>query len=343
MMAFIQYATQILFSFVMIAMMFMTVPRVQASAERINEVLDMAPEILDPPLPARAAERAGSVISADSAELTHSAKLADSAESAESANPVKSAAELKGRIQFDHVSFFYPGAKLPALRNLSFTIEPGRTTAILGGTGAGKSTLINLIPRFYDVSAGQISIDGTDIRQMTQERLRERIGLVPQTAILFSGAISENIRYGKEDATEEEIWRALNIAQISDYVSQLPDKSESRVSQGGVNLSGGQRQRLSIARALVRKPDIYIFDDSFSALDFKTDALLRAALKNETQNAAVIMVAQRVSTVMNADQIIVLDQGETVGIGVHKELLKTCAIYREIVLSQLSEEWLHEQ
>ncbi|MDR1205293.1 MAG: ABC transporter ATP-binding protein/permease [Peptococcaceae bacterium] len=321
MVAFIQYATQILFSFIMITMMFMMIPRVQASAERINEVLDMTPEILDPSAAAEPARPAGT-----------------------GAAGTGTGPELKGRVEFDHVSFFYPGAELPALKDLSFTAEPGKTTAILGGTGAGKSTLVNLIPRFYDVSAGRILMDGTDIRQMTQDSLRKRVGFVPQTAVLFSGSVNGNIRLGKEDASEEEIRRALETAQALDFVSQLPDGFGSRLAQGGVNLSGGQRQRLSIARALVRKPDIYVFDDSFSALDFKTDALLRAALKQETQEAAVIIVAQRVSTIMNADQIIVLDQGEIVGAGVHRDLLQTCAIYHEIVASQLpEEEWLNER
>jgi ATP-binding cassette subfamily B protein len=318
MVAFIQYAAQILFSFIMITMMFMMIPRAQASVERVNEALEVEPEILDPALPERAGEAAAGAGGVDGVDGV--------------------GGNLKGHVRFEHVSFYYPGAELPALKDISCTMAPGKTTAILGGTGSGKSALVNLILRFYDVGAGRILMDGTDIRHMTQERLRRRIGYVPQTAVLFSGTVSENIRVGKADASDEEITRALETAQALDFVSQLPGGCAALLSQGGVNLSGGQKQRLSIARALVRRPDIYIFDDSFSALDFKTDALLRAALKQETDGAAMIVVAQRVSSVMNADQIIVLDQGEIVGTGVHADLMKTCAIYQEIVSSQLPEE-----
>ncbi|QOX62099.1 ABC transporter ATP-binding protein [Anoxybacterium hadale] len=301
MMAFIQYAMQIMFSFIMVAVMFVMVPRAQASAERINEVLEMVPEINDP---------------AEAKLLT---------------------GELRGHIAFEHVTFRYPGAEQPALENISFETGPGEITAIIGGTGSGKSTLINLIPRFYDAENGMILINGVPVTDLKQTELRSKIGFVPQSAVLFSGSISENIRYGKTDATEDEVLHAAKIAQAAEFVKDMPAGYETPVAQGGTNLSGGQKQRLSIARALVRKPEIYIFDDSFSALDFKTDALLRAALKKETKESAVIIVAQRVSTVMDADQILVLDEGELVGAGTHRELMKSCQVYREIVASQLSE------
>jgi len=300
--AFIQYAWQIMFSLIFASMMFVMVPRASASAIRINEVLNMMPNIEDP------------------------------AEGVPSVQPASST------VEFDNVTFYYPGAEIPALSNISFTAGPGEITAIIGGTGSGKSTMINLIPRFYDVSEGQIRIGGAEVRSMTQETLRARIGLVPQKALLFTGTIEDNIRFGKEDATEEEIRHAAKIAQATDFVTAMPDQFESAISQGGTNVSGGQKQRLSIARALVRKPNIYLFDDSFSALDFKTDAKLREALRSETTNATVLIVAQRVSTVMDADRIIVLDDGRIAAIGTHRELMHTCEIYREIVKSQLSEE-----
>ncbi|MBL4934642.1 ABC transporter ATP-binding protein [Clostridium sp. YIM B02515] len=303
MMAFIQYAMQIMFSFLMLAMMFVLIPRAEASAERINEVLDMEPEIVDP-------------------------KSADKAD------------KERGYIEFKNVNFSYPGAEQPAIEDITFSARPGETTAIIGGTGSGKSTLISLIPRFYDVQSGSILVDGVDIREMTQENLRSKIGFVPQKAVLFTGTIAENIKYGKEDATDEEVKHASEVAQAADFVSKIKEGYESVIAQGGNNVSGGQKQRLSIARALVRKPEIYIFDDSFSALDFKTDAKLRRALKDETKDATVIIVAQRVSTVMDADRIIVLDEGKIAGIGNHKELLASNEIYREIVSSQLSEEEL---
>jgi ATP-binding cassette subfamily B protein len=299
MMAFSQYAAQILFSFVMVAIMFVMIPRVQASAERINQVLETHPEILDPALP-------------------------------------RCPADPKGYVQFDQVSFYYPGAGMPAVTDLTFTAAPGKTTAVVGGAGSGKSTLVNLILRFYDVESGRILIDGMDIRRMSQAYLRANIGFVPQSAMLFSGTVSENIRLGKADASTSEIRQAADTAQATEFICQMPEGFESLIAQGGANLSGGQKQRLSIARALVRKPAIYIFDDSFSALDFKTDALLRSALKKETQAATLIIVAQRISTVIDADQIIVLDEGRIVGMGAHQTLLDTCAIYREIVSSQLS-------
>ncbi len=301
MMAFLQYAMQIMFSIIMVTIVYVMVPRAQASALRINEVLDMETEIID---------------QLDNRKFDHQ----------------------KGYVEFQDVTFSYPGAELPAIRNISFAAYPGEVTAIIGGTGAGKSTLINLIPRFYDVDSGCVLVDGVDVRQMTQQDLRAKIGFVPQTPILFSGTIAENIRYGKTDATDEEITHAAEVAQASEFITAMKDGYNAQISQGGTNLSGGQKQRLSIARALVRKPGIYILDDSFSALDFKTDARLRMALKKETTASTVIIVAQRVSTVMDADRIIVLDESQIVGMGKHKELMGTCEVYREIVSSQLSVE-----
>ncbi|MWC27328.1 ABC transporter ATP-binding protein [Paenibacillus sp. MMS18-CY102] len=304
-MAFIQYAWQIMFALIFASMMFVMVPRASASAARIQEVFDMQPNIADP------AKRAAST---------------------------SSQGEAKGFIEFRDVSFRYPGAEMNALSNISFTAAPGEITAIIGGTGSGKSTMINLIPRFYDVSEGAVLIDGVDVREMTQQALRGAIGLVPQKASLFTGTIAENIRFGHEEATDEEVQHAAAVAQAADFIGKMPDGYQSLITQGGTNVSGGQKQRLSIARALVRKPSIYLFDDSFSALDFKTDAKLRAALRPETAEAALIIVAQRVSTVMDADRIIVLDEGRIAGIGTHRELLANNEIYREIVTSQLSEE-----
>lgn len=301
MMAFIQYAMQIMFSVIMVSIMYVMVPRAQASAERINEVLDMEPEIKDPEEP-------------------------------------KKANDKRGYVEFRNVTFSYPGAEQPAIDNISFVAKPGEVTAIIGGTGSGKSTLISLIPRFYDVDSGSILVDGVDVRELTQKELRSKIGFVSQSAVLFTGTIADNIRYGKDDATDEEVRHAAEVAQASEFISTMKDGYDSEIAQGGTNVSGGQKQRLSIARALVRKPEIYIFDDSFSALDFKTDAKLRAALKKETMDSTVIIVAQRVGTVMDADRIIVLDEGKIVGIGKHKELLNTCEVYHEIVSSQLSEE-----
>lgn len=301
--AFTQYAMQIMFSMLMLAMMFIMVPRAQAAATRINEVLDTIPEIVD-------------------ADLT------------------KNCFKGRGYIEFRDVTFSYHGAEEPALKNISFSAKPGEVTAIIGSTGAGKSTLVNLIPRFYDVDSGSILIDGVDVREISQEELRKKIGFVPQKSILFSGTIAENIRFGNENATDEEIRHAAEVAQALEFIENMDGGFEHEISQGGTNVSGGQKQRLSIARALVRKPEIYIFDDSFSALDFKTDAKLRAALKNETKDSTVIIVAQRVGTIMDADRIIVLDEGRIAGMGTHKELMKNCEVYREIVSSQLSEEEL---
>ncbi len=299
--AFIQYTSQILFSLLMMVMLFVTVPRAQVSAARINEILNTNPDIIDPQQP----------------KIPHS---------------------NRGTVEFDQVSFRYPGAEQPALKNISFRANPGELTAIIGGTGSGKSTLINLIIRFYDVESGRVLVDGVDVREMSQKMLRAKIGFVPQNSVLFSDTIAENIRYGQKSATMQEIEHAAQVAQATEFISELEAGFDHLIAQGGTNISGGQKQRLAIARALVRKVAIYIFDDSFSALDFKTDAKLRAALKPETADAAVFLIAQSVSTVRDADQIIVLDDGQIAGIGKHKELLNTCKVYREIVASQLSEE-----
>lgn len=301
--AFMQYAMQIMFSFLMLSMMFVMIPRAQAAADRINEVLETEPEILD-------------------------------------AKETRHANDESGYIEFKDVTFRYSGAEQPAVTGISFSAKPGETTAIIGGTGSGKSTIVNLMPRFYDIDSGEVLVDGVNVKEIPQAELRAKIGFVPQKAILFTGTISENLRYGKEDATDEEIQHAAEVAQATHFISQLNEGYDTVLSEGGLNLSGGQKQRLAIARALVRKPEIYVFDDSFSALDFKTDAKLRAALKEETADATVIIVAQRVGTVMDADRIIVLDDGKVAGIGTHKELMKDCEVYREIVSSQLSEEEL---
>lgn len=311
-MAFIQYAMQIMFSLIMVSMMFVLIPRASASALRINEVLDMQPEINDP--------------TTGELQKTATATEADGRDT------------MHGFVEFDNVSFSYPGAERPALSGISFSARPGEITAIIGGTGSGKSTLLSMIPRFYDVIEGAVRVDGVDVREMTQEDLRSKIGYIPQKAVLFTGTINENIRYGKEDATDEEVIHAAKVAQAYDFVSAMKDGFNAEIAQGGSNVSGGQKQRLSIARALVRKPEVYLFDDSFSALDFKTDAKLRAALKEETTEATVLIVAQRVSTVMDADRIIVLDEGSIAGIGNHRELMENSEVYREIVSSQLSEE-----
>ena len=303
MMAYIQYTMQIIMSFLMIAMIFIMVPRAMVSADRVQEVLTTELSIKEPE------------------------------------NPVALGNE-SGELRFDDVSFRYGNAEEDTLSHISFTAKPGQTTAFIGATGAGKSTLINLIPRFYDVTGGAVYLNGKDIRTLSQKELRDNIGYVPQKAMLFSGTIDSNIKYGKEDADVNEVLAALDCAQATEFVSELPNGVESSIAQGGSNVSGGQKQRLAIARALVKKAPVYIFDDSFSALDFKTDAKLRRALTKYTENAVVLIVAQRVSTIMNAEQIIVLDEVKIVGKGTHIELLKTCPEYREIAESQLSKEEL---
>ena len=303
MMAYIQYTMQIIMSFLMISMIFIMVPRAMVSADRVQEVLTTELSIKEPE------------------------------------NPVALGNE-SGELRFDDVSFRYGNAEEDTLSHISFTAKPGQTTAFIGATGAGKSTLINLIPRFYDVTGGAVYLNGKDIRTLSQKELRDNIGYVPQKAMLFSGTIDSNIKYGKEDADVNEVLAALDCAQATEFVSELPNGVESSIAQGGSNVSGGQKQRLAIARALVKKAPVYIFDDSFSALDFKTDAKLRRALTKYTENAVVLIVAQRVSTIMNAEQIIVLDEGKIVGKGTHKELLKMCPEYREIAESQLSKEEL---
>ena len=303
MMAYIQYVMQIIMAFLMISMMFIFLPRASVSATRIGEVLDTDLSITD---------------------------------------PIDAQPSLKneGLISFNNVSYHYPKASENVLTNISFTARPGETTAIIGSTGSGKSTLINLIPRFYDVTDGSIEIDGIDIRKMTQADLRRNIGYVPQKGMLFSGDIASNIAYGKDDASMDDIMKAIEVAQAKNFVSDMEDGIETAIAQGGGNVSGGQKQRLAIARALVKKAPIYIFDDSFSALDFKTDAALRSALHAYTDNATVLIVAQRISTIMDAEQIIVLDKGKIVGIGTHDALMKNCETYQEIAKSQLSEEEL---
>jgi len=301
MIASLQYAMQILFAVFMVTAMFVMLPRASAAAARINEVLEIEPEIVDP------------------------------------ANAVlPQLATKRGQVDFENVTFQYPGAEEPALTGVSFTALPGEVTAIIGGTGSGKSTLAGLIPRFYDVNQGRVLVDGVDVRELSQAELRARIGYVPQKAVLFTGTVAANIRYGRDDASDEEVRDAAEVAQAIEFVDAMPEKFVSPVSQGGINLSGGQKQRLAIARAIVRKPDVYVFDDSFSALDYTTDAKLRAALKSETANATVFVVAQRISTVIGADRIVVLDNGRVVGIGTHDVLIKTNDIYREIVASQVS-------
>jgi ATP-binding cassette subfamily B protein len=303
MMAFMQYAMQILFSFLMLSMMFIMIPRAAVSAQRIAEVLETKPTIIDPKDP-------------------------------------KHFDKVQGVVEFKNVTFRYPGAEGDALKNISFKANPDQTTAFIGSTGSGKTTLINLIPRFYDVTDGQVLIDGVDVKAVTQHDLRERIGYIPQKGSLFSGTIESNLKYADENASNEAITKAASIAQAMEFINEKPEGFAAEISQGGTNVSGGQKQRLSIARALVKKPKIYIFDDSFSALDFKTDSALRKALKAQTEESTVLIVAQRISTIMNAEQIIVLEDGNIVGIGTHKELMENCETYQEIALSQLSKEEL---
>lgn len=304
MIAFMQYAIQIVMAFLFISFMFIILPRASVSAERIADVLEMEPAIEDPK------------------------------------QPKTFPMPFKGTVEFRNVNFRYPGAEEDVLHDLNFTARPGQTTAFIGSTGSGKSTLINLVPRFYDVTGGAILIDGIDIREISQHDLRDKIGYIPQKGNLFSGTIDSNLRYAKDDASAAELTLATDIAQATNFINEKPEKLESEISQGGTNVSGGQRQRLSIARALVKKPPIYIFDDSFSALDFKTDVALRKALKDNTGDSTLLIVAQRISTIKTADQIVVLDEGRIVGIGTHEQLMETCETYREIALSQLSIEEL---
>ena len=298
--AFMQYIAQILFAIMTAVIMFVQVPRAAVSAGRIRQVLDTEPSIQDPDAPI---------------------------------SPPR-----KGMVEFRDVEFRYPGAEEPVLRHISFVANPGETTAIVGSTGSGKTTLINLLPRFYDATDGAVLVDGVDVRELDRQDLWRRIAVVPQRAFLFGGTVASNVRYGDAAASEDDLWRALDIAQGREFVTEMPEQLAAPITQGGTNVSGGQRQRLAIARALARKPDIYVFDDSFSALDFRTDARLRAALGRELSDATVIIVAQRVGTILHADRIVVLDVGEVVGIGTHEQLMRTCETYREIVLSQVTEE-----
>ena len=306
MMAFLEYAMQVIISFLLLSMVFIMVPRAAVSVKRVGEVLDTLPSIVDPPSPQ---------------QLPHDAT---------------------GKIEFKDVTFTYPDADLPVLSNINFTAEPGQTTAFIGSTGSGKSTLINLIPRFYDVSAGQILLDGVDVRQLKLEDLYDQIGYVPQKGVLFSGTIASNIKYGNAKASQKLVEKSAKIAQAAEFINELKNGYKNEIAQGGSNVSGGQRQRLSIARAIAVEPNVYIFDDSFSALDFKTDAKLRLALAKETKHKTVLIVGQRINTIMNADKIIVLDEGKIVGQGTHQELMKNCQVYQEIAASQLSEDDLQK-
>lgn len=306
MMAFLEYAMQVIISFLLLSMVFIMVPRAAVSVKRVGEVLDTLPSIVDPP---------------SLQQLPHDAT---------------------GKIEFKDVTFTYPDADLPVLSNINFTAEPGQTTAFIGSTGSGKSTLINLIPRFYDVSAGQILLDGVDVRQLKLEDLYDQIGYVPQKGVLFSGTIASNIKYGNAKASQKLVEKSAKIAQAAEFINELKNGYKNEIAQGGSNVSGGQRQRLSIARAIAVEPNVYIFDDSFSALDFKTDAKLRLALAKETKHKTVLIVGQRINTIMNADKIIVLDEGKIVGQGTHQELMKNCQVYQEIAASQLSEDELQK-
>ncbi len=306
MMAFLEYAMQVIISFLLLSMVFIMVPRAAVSVKRVGEVLDTLPSIVDP------------------------------------SSPQQLPNDATGKIEFKDVTFTYPDADLPVLSSINFTAEPGQTTAFIGSTGSGKSTLINLIPRFYDVSAGQILLDGVDIRQLKLEDLYDQIGYVPQKGVLFSGTIASNIKYGNVKASQKLVEKSAKIAQATEFIGELKNGYKNDIAQGGSNVSGGQRQRLSIARAIAVEPNVYIFDDSFSALDFKTDAKLRSALAKETKHKTVLIVGQRINTIMNADKIIVLDEGKIVGQGTHQELMKNCQVYQEIAASQLSEDDLQK-
>lgn len=304
MIAFMQYAMQVIMAFLMTSIVFIMVPRASVSAGRVNEVIETEPTIKNP------------------------------------ANPISTKNVHGGVVEFKNVTFCYPGADTPVLENISFKASSGETTAFIGSTGSGKSTLINLIPRFYDVTSGEVLLDGTDVREYKLEDLYAKIGYVPQKGVLFSGTVDSNIKYGSPKASDKEVEKSAQTSQADDFIKKLEGKFSSTIAQGGANVSGGQKQRLSIARAIIRKPEIYIFDDSFSALDFKTDAMLRKALKGETEDKTVLIVAQRISTILSAQKIIVLDDGKIVGEGTHQELLKDCNVYREIAYSQLSEDEL---
>ncbi len=307
MMAFIQYAMQIIMAFLMICMMSIMLPRADVAAKRINQVLETEGTVLDPE------------------------------------NGKHPKEEKRGCVEFEHVSFSYPGSTEKILRDITFTAERGQTVAFIGSTGSGKSSLVNLIPRLYDVTEGTVRVDGVDVREMSQRELRDKLGYVPQKAVLFSGTIASNIRYGCPEASMEEVKAAAEIAQATEFIDSKPHTYESPIAQGGTNVSGGQKQRLSIARAIAKKPEIFIFDDSFSALDYKTDVVLRRELKKATKDATTLIVAQRISTILHADKIIVLDLGKIVGMGTHQELLKSCDVYRQIAMSQLSEEELNNE
>ena len=335
MLAFLQYSMQIIMSFLFITMMFIMVPRAAVSAQRIGKVLVVEPSVKDSP-----AAVSGSQVKSEAAAVSDSQVKGKAAAISDSQGSTKEAPVSKGILEFENVSFAYPDSKEKTLCDINFTVSPGKTTAILGGTGSRKTTLVRLITRFYDVTGGRILLDGNDIRDIPQKDLRDIIGYVPQKGILFSGTIADNLRFGKEDASPEEMEDAAETAQALDFIKSKNASFEELITEGGTNVSGGQKQRISIARALIKDPHIYIFDDTFSALDFKTDAALRKALKQKIKDASMIIVAQRINTIMDADQIIVLDEGEVAGKGTHKELLSSCDVYREIALSQLSEEEL---
>lgn len=307
MMAFMQYAMQVIGSFLMISVIFIIIPRASVSAQRIKEVLEEEPLIKDPK------------------------------------KPLKLSGKEKGKVEFKNVTFAYPDSDVPVIYNVSFTAQPGQTTAIIGGTGSGKSTIVNLIPRFFDTTSGSVLVDGVNVKKIKQSILHRKIGYIPQKGVLFSGTVESNIKYGVPTASKKTVIHSAKVAQASEFIDKLEKKYDYSIAQGGTNISGGQKQRLSIARALAVKPDIYIFDDSFSALDFKTDAKLRAQLKNETKNSTVIIVTQRIGSILDAEQIIVVNEGKVVGKGKHSELMKTCKVYKEIALSQLSEKELKNE
>ena len=343
MIASLQYAMQILFAVFMVTALFVMLPRASASATRINQVLDVAPDVDDHASAGRLKAAPTGHVGAD---LPPSREATADHHSFSGGGQVRPAGHvgadlqvrpaIRGQVEFENVSFQYPGAEEPAVSGVSFTARPGEVTAIIGGTGSGKSTIAGLIPRFYDAYEGRVLVDGVDVREIPQADLRSRIGYVPQKAVLFTGTVAANIRYGREDASDEDVRHAADVAQALEFIEAMPETFESAISQGGINLSGGQKQRLSIARAIVRTPEIYVFDDCFSALDVATDARLRAALKRETSRGTVFVVAQRISTIIDADRIVVVDNGRVVGVGTHTELMESNDVYREIVASQVS-------